>query len=167
LLILGIDPGYGRCGWGVIEQLGNRLLPKDCGVIETKAGEALSRRLVVLRCALSSLLLKFKPDETAVEQLYFSKNAKTAMDVGQARGVVMLTCAEGGRDVAEYKPAEIKLAVTGYGAASKEQVQKMVKVLLGLHNEPLRDDAADALAVAICHAHSRLGRLAATRTVTP
>ncbi|MCK5219773.1 crossover junction endodeoxyribonuclease RuvC, partial [bacterium] len=101
---------------------------------------------------------QYAPDEAAVEELFFSRNVKTAVDVGQARGVVILTCAQAEIEIAEYKPVEIKMAVTGYGAAPKTQIQSMVKMLLGLKTVPRPDDAADALAVAICHAHSRASR---------
>jgi crossover junction endodeoxyribonuclease RuvC len=155
LLIMGIDPGYGRCGWGVIEVLGNRLRHVDCGVIETLAKVAFPQRLLTLHRSIAQVLDKFQPREVGVEELFFSKNIKTGIDVGQARGVAVLTCAQAEVPVAEYKPVEIKQAVTGYGAATKIQVQKMVMTLLNLKTLSVKDDAVDALAVAICHAHSR------------
>ena len=155
MIILGIDPGYGRCGWGLIQVLGNRLSGLQYGVIETAAKTPFPLRLKQLHDELGRIIVDHQPEETAMEQLFFSKNAKTAIDVGQARGVALLACTQAGLPVAEYKPVEIKMAVTGYGMAAKPQIQQMVKVLLGLREAPHIDDAADALAVAICHAHSR------------
>jgi len=156
--ILGIDPGYGRCGWGIIRLLGNQLNMQNCGVIEPPLQEPFAKRLMYLHEQLHQIIKEYSPDESAIEQLFFSKNVKTAIDVGQARGVVVLTCSQAKIPIAEYKPVEIKMAVTGYGAATKIQIQRMVKMLLGLRVVPKPDDAADALAVAICHAHSRAGR---------
>jgi len=153
--ILGVDPGYGRCGWGVITLAGNHLEANDYGVIETSAKMRFSERLLAVHQALCDILKSHQPQEVAVEQLFFAKNVKTAIDVGQARGVIVLTCIQAGLEVEEYKPAEIKIAVSGYGAAPKLQIQRMVKMLLGLTKVPKPDDAADALAIAICHAHSR------------
>ncbi len=161
--ILGVDPGYGRCGWGIVEMLGNRLRTCGCGVIETSARVPFTERLTVLHAELQEVIRRHGPGEAAVEQLYFAKNVKTAIDVGQARGVVILTCAEAGLAIAEYKPVEIKLAVTGYGAATKDQVQRMLRMLLGSQPLPKLDDASDALAAAVCHAHSRALKSAARR----
>ena len=158
LTILGIDPGYGRCGWGLIEIDRNSLHSLGYGVIETTARESFPRRLFLLHEQIRKIIRQYAPDEAAVEELFFSRNVKTAVDVGQARGVVILTCAQAEIEIAEYKPVEIKMAVTGYGAAPKTQIQSMVKMLLGLKTVPRPDDAADALAVAICHAHSRASR---------
>jgi len=152
---LGIDPGYGRCGWGVLDVVGNRLLQQAHGVVETPKGETLPRRLAILYAELQRIIRCYEPDEIAMEQLFFSKNVKTAIDVGQARGVAVLACAQAEVALAEYKPNEIKLAVSGYGAATKTQVEHMVRILLTLKDAPKLDDATDALAVAICHAHSR------------
>jgi crossover junction endodeoxyribonuclease RuvC len=168
--ILGIDPGFGRCGWGIVDLQGSHLHYQACGVIQTPKGLPLPQRLEALHSELEQILRDYAPAETAVEELFFAKNVKTAIDVGQARGVIVLTCAEAGLPVMEYKPAEIKLAVSGYGAATKPQIQQMVRVLLSL-KDPLRfDDAADALAVAICHAHARNWRKLETgggRTARP
>lgn len=125
------------------------------GVIETPAGEPLPDRLLALYRGLADLLERYTPDEAVLEELFFSKNVKTAIAVGQARGVALLACAQAGVTLAEYKPGEVKLAVSGYGSAAKGQVQHMVQVLLAMPSPPRQDDAADALAVAICHAHSR------------
>lgn len=143
--------------------LGNRLQFQKCGVIETPGSRSMPQRLALLHRELLQLLHSHAPDETAVEQLFFAKNVKTAIDVGQARGVILLTCEEAGLPVAEYKPSVIKQAVSGYGAAGKTQVERMVKVLLALKSAPRLDDATDALAAAICHAHCR-GLQAAVRT---
>ena len=153
--ILGVDPGFGRCGWGVLDQIGNRLNMEGCGNIETPPKQPFPERLASLHQQLKKIIKKYSPDESAVEELFFSKNVKTAIDVGQARGVIVLTCAQEKLSIAEYKPAEIKMAVAGYGSADKVQIQRMVKILLGLTSTPKPDDVADALAVAICHAHSR------------
>jgi crossover junction endodeoxyribonuclease RuvC len=153
-VILGIDPGYGRCGWGLIRQEGFRLIPLAHGVFETQSKSAFSDRLLQLFQALRQVIDEYSPAQAACEQLYFAKNVKTAIDVGQARGVILLACAQVNLPVFEYKPVEIKKACTGYGAADKAQVQAMISRLLQLQNLPRLDDAADALAVAICHAHS-------------
>jgi crossover junction endodeoxyribonuclease RuvC len=153
--ILGIDPGYGRCGWGVLCVHGNQLKMEACGIIETPACQSFPDRLLHLHQQLKDIIKKHDPNETAIEQLFFAKNVKTAIDVGQARGVIVLTCAQAKKSVAEYKPNEIKLAVTGYGSADKTQIQRMVKIILGLKTVPKPDDVADALAIAICHANSR------------
>ncbi len=158
LSVLGIDPGYGRCGWGLVEVEHNRLQSRGYGVIETSSRESFPRRLFLLHEQIRKIIRQYAPDESAVEELFFSRNVKTAIDVGQARGVVILTCEQAEIEIAEYKPVEVKMAVTGYGAASKTQIQSMVKMLLGLKKAPRLDDAADALAVAICHAHSRTQR---------
>jgi crossover junction endodeoxyribonuclease RuvC len=155
LRVFGLDPGYGRCGWGVIQAEGPQLRYIACGVIETPARATFPARLLQLQNEIQSLIQEHGPQESAIEQLYFAKNVKTGIDVGQARGVALVTCARNGLEVFEYKPAEIKLAVTGYGAAPKSQVQKMVRLLLKLEQAPKMDDAADALATAICHMHSR------------
>jgi crossover junction endodeoxyribonuclease RuvC len=160
VVILGIDPGYGRCGWGLVEMTGNRLRGLDYGVIETSAKSSFPDRLKQLYDELQAVIKNAGPDESAIEELFFSKNAKTAINVGQARGVAVLSCCQAGLPVAEYKPVQIKMAVSGFGMAAKPQIQQMVKILLGLRTAPKMDDAADALAVAICHAHSRtLARL--------
>lgn len=153
--ILGLDPGYGRCGWGLVQAAGQQLHCLASGVIETTGQSPFPARLLRLQTEVQALIKTHTPAETAIEQLYFAKNVKTGIDVGQARGVLLVTCAQAGLDIFEYKPVEIKLAVAGYGAAPKEQVQRMVRLLLKLEQVPKLDDAADALAAAICHAHSR------------
>jgi crossover junction endodeoxyribonuclease RuvC len=153
VLILGIDPGTAITGYGVIETVGNRLLFRDYGVIRTEAGTKLEKRLVQVYDGMSRLIDHWKPDEVAIEELFFNKNTRTALTVGQARGVLLLAAAHQGLPVGEYTPLQVKQAVVGNGRAEKQQVQYMVKVLLNLVSIPKPDDAADALAIAICHAH--------------
>jgi len=155
MIILGIDPGTATTGYGVIETEGNRFRVVDYGCILTKANTPLDERLEKIHLGLELLLKKHQPFEVAVEELFFSSNAKTAMAVGQARGVVLLTCRKNHCPIAEYTPNQVKNAICGYGKADKCQVQKMVKMLLSLEVLPKPDDAADALAIAICHANSR------------
>ncbi|MBS3783676.1 MAG: crossover junction endodeoxyribonuclease RuvC [Anaerolineae bacterium] len=152
--VLGIDPGTATTGYGVVEQDGNDLKALVSGVIRTASDQPTSVRLQIIHRELRSLAAEWEPDEAAVEELFFSNNVRTAMSVGQARGVAILALADAGLEVAEYTPLAIKQAVTGYGSADKAQMQEMVKMLLGLSERPRPDDAADALAVAICHLHS-------------
>ena len=152
--IIGIDPGLATLGFGVIEQNNNQLQVIDFGVVETAAKESFPRRLEQIHHRLTDIFKQYTPDVIVVEELFFSKNVKTAIDVGQVRGVVILTAVQQQVEVREYTPLQVKLAVVGYGRATKDQIQKMVKVLLKLSQIPKPDDAADALAVAICHAHS-------------
>jgi crossover junction endodeoxyribonuclease RuvC len=157
--VLGIDPGTATTGYGVVEEVKGDLKPLAFGVIRTPADQPLPVRLQLIYRALRELAAEWGPTAAAVEELFFSRNVRTAMSVGQARGVTLLALADVGLDVAEYTPLAIKQAVTGYGNADKAQVQEMVRLLLGLAEAPRPDDAADALAVAICHLHS--ARLAA------
>jgi len=152
--VLGIDPGTATTGYGVVEEVEGDLRPLVFGVIRTPADEPLPVRLQSIYQALKELAAEWAPTAAAVEELFFSRNVRTAMSVGQARGVTLLALADIGLDVAEYTPLAIKQAVTGYGNADKAQVQEMVRLLLGLAKAPRPDDAADALAVAICHLHS-------------
>jgi crossover junction endodeoxyribonuclease RuvC len=152
--ILGIDPGLARMGYGLVERRGNRLRALGYGTLETAKGRSTPDRLVELFEGLGRLLRRMRPDEAAVEELFFSKNVKTAIGVGHARGVALLACGMARVPVHEYKPGQVKQAVTGYGAADKRQVQRMVKVLLGLREVPKPDDTADALAIAITHAQA-------------
>ena len=153
-IILGIDPGTAITGWGVVTEKQGTLQSLGFGVIRTPSTELLSERLVTIYDELSALLQRYQPDAVGVEELFFSKNARTALSVGHARGVVLLTVAQQKKPLFHYKPSQVKQAVTGYGAADKRQIQEMVKLLLGLDTVPQPDDAADALAVAICHLHS-------------
>ena len=152
--VFGIDPGTAATGYGVIEENAGRLVLICFGTICTPAGMPLPHRLLELLGRLSELLALHAPDTAAVESLFFQKNVRTALSVGQARGAALLTLAEHGVPVSEYTPNEVKQAVTGYGGAEKRQVQTMVRTLLGMAEEPRPDDAADALAIAICHANA-------------
>lgn len=154
MLVLGIDPGIAITGYGLIESH-NRTDYEciDYGVITTKTGLSDADRLNVLYAALTDLIARYDPETSAVEKLFFQKNVKTAIAVGQARGVAMLALAQAHLPVHEYTPNEIKQTVSGYGNADKKQVQLMVQTLLHLDEVPKPDDAADALAVAICHIH--------------
>ncbi|WP_054949053.1 crossover junction endodeoxyribonuclease RuvC [Numidum massiliense] len=152
--IMGIDPGIAIVGFGVVEQHGHRITPIQYGTIETKAGLPTPRRLKQIYDACTELLAKTTPDVVAIEKLFFNRNVTTAFSVGQARGVIMLAAEEAGAAITEYTPLQVKQAVVGYGKAEKRQVQEMVKVLLSLSEIPRPDDVADALAIAICEAHS-------------
>lgn len=155
MLVIGIDPGTASTGYGVVRQTQDRGLEAvDFGIIATTPDDQMPQRLKRLFLELRALLEKHQPESGAVEQLFFQRNVKTAITVGQARGVVLLALAEAGISIAEYTPLEIKQAVIGYGGADKRQIQDMVKALLGMAERPQPDDAADALAVAICHLHS-------------
>ena len=158
MTIIGIDPGYAIVGYGVLAYSGNKFTVIDYGRITTEAGAAFADRLLKINGELEALLERYKPDCVAVEQLYFNKNDKTAISVAQGRGAIVLTAAKFGASVYEYTPLQVKMAVTGYGQANKSQIQYMVKVLLNLQNAVKSDDAADALAIAVCHAHT--GRFA-------
>lgn len=154
MVILGIDPGFAITGYGVVEYKGNKFSVLGYGVITTTAGTDLYKRLLKIDEALAELISKYRPDAVSVEELFFNKNIKTAIAAAQGRGVALLAGARSGAGVFEYTPLQVKQAVVGYGRASKEQVQLMVKAILNLTAIPKPDDAADALAVAICHAHS-------------
>lgn len=155
MLVIGIDPGTATTGYGLIrEEQDGSLVVGDYGVIQTPAEMPLPDRLLILYKNLTKLLLLHHPESGAVEKLFFQKNVRTALSVGQARGVVLLTLAQSGLSISEYTPLVIKQAVAGYGGADKLQVQNMVRVLLNLPKIPQPDDAADALAIAICHIHS-------------
>jgi crossover junction endodeoxyribonuclease RuvC len=158
-IILGIDPGLARMGYGVIAQENGKLKALEYGTITSEAHTDVEKRLVVVFEKLQKVLKKVKPDEVAIEELFFARNVKTAISVGQARGVAILACGLANVPVFEYKPGEVKQAVAGFGAADKQQVQKMVKLLLGLSEVPKPDDTADALAIAITHAQGSGTRL--------
>ncbi len=154
MLILGIDPGLATTGYGVIKKKGNSFKVIDYDIITTSPKNNDVERLSELYNDLLLLIDKYQPGQIAVEELFFNKNVKTAIRVGQARGVILLAGAQQGINVAEYTPLQVKQAVVGYGRASKKQVQQMVKTLLNLSEVPKPDDAADALAISICHGHS-------------
>jgi len=151
VFVLGIDPGLSRCGYGCVRSEQGRTSAVAAGVITTALEEPVPRRLAALRQELNALVRELHPDVVVIERVFFQTNARTAMSVGQASGVAMLTAVELGCDVVEYTSNEVKLAVTGYGAATKDQVQRMVARLLGLDRVPQPPDAADALALALCH----------------
>ncbi|HDS08867.1 MAG TPA: crossover junction endodeoxyribonuclease RuvC [Firmicutes bacterium] len=155
MMILGIDPGLAIVGYGIIEQKSDRYIPVEFGAIRTDSKDELDQRLWEIFERLSEIFKRFEITEVAVEELFFSKNAKTAMVVGHARGVVLLTARLFKKPVFTYTPNQIKQAITGYGSAQKFQVQSMVRTLLSLKDIPKPDDAADALACAICHINSR------------
>jgi crossover junction endodeoxyribonuclease RuvC len=155
MITLGIDPGTATTGYGVIrEEKDGCLTVLDFGVIHTNAEVSPADRLVQLYKRIKEIILLHHPDMGAVEKLFFERNVRTALSVGQARGVTLLAMAESNLQIGEYTPLEVKQAVVGYGGADKNQVQQMVKIILGLEAIPHPDDAADALAVAICHIHS-------------
>jgi crossover junction endodeoxyribonuclease RuvC len=152
--IFGIDPGSERTGYGCVETDGSRHRIVICGAITSAAAASFPDRLLTIHTRLSELLRECRPDAVAIENLFFATNVRSALKLGHARGVAMLAEVEAGVPVIEYTPAEIKRAVVGYGRAEKHQVQHMVKLILGLAAVPAPHDAADALAVAICHVHS-------------
>jgi crossover junction endodeoxyribonuclease RuvC len=154
MIILGIDPGLATTGYGVIRHEAGALCHIASGVILTKSSACTEGRLLCIYSELNRLIESYSPDVLVTEQLFFGNNATTALQVGKAIGVALLVAAQTGLDWVEYRPNEVKLAVTGYGAAEKRQVQQMVTRLLALSQVPKPDDAADALAIAICHAHS-------------
>lgn len=151
---LGIDPGTAILGWGVVDTAAGQLALVAVGTLTTPAGMAQPERLRLLYDGLRELIARYRPDSAAIEELFFGKNVNTALSVGQARGVALLALAQAGLPVAEYKPLAVKQAVAGYGGADKKQMQEMVRLTLGLAAPPRPDDAADALAVAICHAYT-------------
>jgi crossover junction endodeoxyribonuclease RuvC len=158
VIILGIDPGTAALGYGIVERNGGRLRAIDYGCLETSPDLPMPERLLAIHALVSDLVELHQPAIVAVERLFFSKNAQTAMAVGQARGVVLLAAAQHGRPVREATPNEVKSAIAGYGAADKEQVQRMVQLVLGMSERPRPDDAADALAIAVCIAN-RVGQV--------
>jgi len=159
MLVVGIDPGTARTGYGFVERASDGTLRAvEYGVITTAASEPLPVRLLRISNQLTELLALHRPHSAAVERLFYRQNVASAMSVGQARGVALLTLAEAGLTVGEYTPLEVKMAICGYGRAAKSQMQRMVQTLLQLPQLPTPDDVADALAVAICHVHSQAPR---------
>jgi crossover junction endodeoxyribonuclease RuvC len=154
MIIMGIDPGTAITGYGVVQLENNRHIVLGYGAIRTTATASTSSRLQTIYSELRRLVAEFHPDCLAVEELFFNKNVSTALAVGQARGVAILAGAHEGLPIAEYTPLQVKMAVTGYGRASKEQVAYMIRMLLGLTETPKPDDVTDALAVCICHGHN-------------
>jgi crossover junction endodeoxyribonuclease RuvC len=164
--VFGIDPGTERTGYGCVDTDGRRHRLVTCGAIASPPRTPFPERLHAIHAALARLLAECRPDCVAVENLFYASNARSALKLGHARGVAMLAAVEAGLPLVEYTPAEIKRAVVGYGRADKQQVQHMIRLLLGLAEAPTPHDAADALAVAICHvhraAHAALGPSPAT-----
>ena len=158
--ILGIDPGYGITGFGVIDSDRGQSRLVSCGAITTPAGMDFSARLEIIYEDMRQLLEKAKPDAVAIEELFFGQNVTTGIGVAQSRGVILLAIRQAGLEVTSYKPSQVKQAVVGYGNATKHQVQDMTKRLLGLDAMPKPDDAADAIAIALCHARSNTSLLA-------
>jgi crossover junction endodeoxyribonuclease RuvC len=154
VIILGFDPGTATTGFGVVESINDVLRPIDVGVILTPADMPIEERLLSIYTDVNTLLDKYNPDTVATERLFFDRNVTNALSVGRAIGVILLAVAQRGLPWMEYTPMQVKTSVTGYGGADKNQIQQMVVRLLGLAEVPKPDDAADALAIAICHAHS-------------
>ncbi|WP_322905724.1 crossover junction endodeoxyribonuclease RuvC [Paenibacillus campi] len=152
--IMGIDPGIAIVGFGFIDKNGSKLTPVQYGCIQTEAHTPEEERLLHVYEAMMQLIEKYEPQMIAFEKLFFNRNVTTAMSVSQARGVAILAAAQKGLPVAEYTPMQVKQAIVGYGKAEKRQVQEMVRMFLNLQKIPKPDDVADALAVAVCHAHS-------------
>lgn len=151
MIVCGIDPGYAIVGWGVVRYERGRFAPQAFGAVETLAGTDFSQRLETVYDDVLALFQRYRPDAVAVEKLYFKNNQKTAIDVAQARGAILLAARKAGVALFEYTPLQVKSAVTGYGKAEKPQVMEMTRRLLGLAEVPRPDDTADALAIAICH----------------
>jgi crossover junction endodeoxyribonuclease RuvC len=166
MIVLGFDPGTASTGWGVVEQQGNRLRSLGHGCIVTSAKEAMHQRLRQIYDQARGLITRFEPDVVVLEDLFVNVNVNTAMAVGQAKGVLILAASYVESPPCEYSPLQIKMAVTGYGRASKIQVQEMTKTILSLPHIPRPDHAADALAVAICHTHHHSDGLRAARAAT-
>ena len=154
MIILGIDPGTATVGWGVIDVQGSKAIPVAYGHISTSKELELPRRLSEIAADISAIIQKYHPEEAAVEELFFSNNQKTVIAVAEARGVLLLCARQAGVPVFEYTPLQVKQSVSGYGKATKKQVQEMTRTLLKLPAVPKPDDTADALAMAICHAYS-------------
>lgn len=159
--IVGIDPGYAIVGYGAVDYAANSFKTVEYGAVTTAAGTPFDQRLLAIDRELTDFLARVKPDSMAVEKLFFNSNQKTAIDVAQARGVIVTAAVRLGIPVFEYTPLQVKLAVVGYGRAEKKQVMEMTRIILGLSKAPKPDDVADALAIAICHAHTASSQLAA------
>lgn len=162
MIILGIDPGYAIVGYGIVKYEGNKFTPVHYGAVTTPANMPFNKRLDKIFNDLTDILDKYNVDAMSIEKLFFNTNTTTAIDVAQARGVIVLSAVRHGVQVFEYTPLQVKQAVTGYGRAEKKQIQEMTRIMLGLQSVPKPDDTADALALAICHGHSAgsiIGRL--------
>jgi len=161
MIIMGIDPGIATVGFGVVSYRAGKFAFVDCGVIETPAGVRVEHRLMTVHDEITDLIKKYSPDCCAVEELFFNTNRKTVINVAQARGVILLACEKCGKELFEYTPLQVKTAVVGYGRAEKRQVMEMTRIMLDLPGIPRPDDAADALAIAICHAHMGTSKIKA------
>lgn len=162
MIILGIDPGYAIVGWGIIDYTSNHFSVIDYGAVTTEAKTPFNERLESVYDGVEGIIKRYKPSALAIEKLFYNTNAKTVIDVAQARGVINLAAVKNGVPIFEYTPLQVKQSVVGYGRAEKKQVQEMTRVILKLEKIPKPDDTADALAMAICHAHasgSLMGRL--------
>lgn len=157
--ILGIDPGYAIVGYGVLDYQNNSFRTVDYGAITTTAGTPFDKRLLAIDEQLTDIIARVRPDAMSIEKLFFNSNQKTAIDVAQARGVIVLCATKAGIPVYEYTPLQVKMSVVGYGRAEKRQVMEMTRIMLGLEKVPKPDDTADALAIAICHGHSAVSRM--------
>ena len=154
MIILGIDPGVANLGWGIVEDIGNEFKLHNCGILKTSADKKLPARLLILYETIHGLIQQYQPQAMAIETLFFAKNVKTAVTMSHGRGAVLVAAAGTGIEICEYSPIQIKIAVAGYGHAGKEQIQKMVRLMLHLTETPRPPDIADAIAVAICHIQS-------------
>ncbi|MEG1557707.1 MAG: crossover junction endodeoxyribonuclease RuvC [Oscillospiraceae bacterium] len=157
--IAGIDPGYAIVGFGAVDFSQNRFRTVEYGSVQTVAGTPFDQRIESIYNELSGFFDRSKPDAVAIEKLFFNSNQKTAIDVAQARGVILLCAIKHGIPIFEYTPLQVKMSVVGYGRAEKKQVMEMTRIILGLDKVPKPDDTADALAIAICHAHSAVSGL--------
>lgn len=153
MVILGIDPGYAIVGYGVIDYKNNHFTVLDYGAVTTQANTPFNKRLEIIYDGIAKIIELHKPVSMAIEKIFYNSNAKTVIDVSQARGVLMLAAQKQALNICEYTPLQVKQSVVGYGRAEKKQVQEMTRILLNLEKIPRPDDAADALALAICHAH--------------
>jgi crossover junction endodeoxyribonuclease RuvC len=160
MIILGIDPGLAIVGWGVVDYSGSRFKVLGYGSLQTPAGMPTEQRLAAIYDGLSAIIEKYKPEQIAIEELFFNTNQTTGIRVAEARGVILLCAVKKGLRCFEYTPLQVKQSVVGYGRAEKKQVITMVTMFLGLKEPPKPDDTADALAIAVCHAHSGASRLA-------
>lgn len=159
MIILGIDPGYGIVGYGLVRYDNSQFTPVQYGAITTQPGMEMPLRLCEIYQDLHTLIDTFHPEQVAIEELFFNQNITTGIQVAQARGVILLACAQKGLHPVSYTPSQVKQSVVGYGKAEKKQVMEMTRVMLGLAKLPRPDDAADALALAICHGHSSKSQL--------
>ena len=167
MIIMGVDPGFAITGYGILEYQNNKLKLLEVGAVETKARELFTWRLLQIDEKLTELLRKHEPDAFAIEELFFNNNVTTGIGVAQARGVILVAAERFGVPIYEYSPSEVKLAVVGYGKAEKRQVMDMTKRLLSLKAVPKPDDAADAVAIALCHARTYTSRLPGLEAARP